>query len=403
MHPTIPPGFGKLPFGDHYQHFLLPTAVIRQLADLAGQSESEYVDNEEDGFGCFPANPQNSAVSMPVPFDSKEAGIKHLKVFDIAAINIRKKDAGTSRNVSAVMKRFKADDDGERELKKVPKQFMAAIKRLKVQYPNCVNLLDYVGSFAVLAQKQDYPTFYFPPVLLVGPPGVGKTAVLNEIAAAVGVQSRQVDLASTTAGMVLGGMSTQWSDAKTGVIVDLLRDGVVANPLVILDEIDKAALESKHNPLGPLYSLLEQHTAAKFIDEALDLPVDASHVLYVATANSLGNIPKAILSRFMAIEIYPIAEGQHAQVAQSIYEGVLRQHSCLALFAKQLSAEVIAALRNHSPRTIKGTLRRALALAAQRKRNGKKLMVTKDDLVFSSVAVERPSHYGRSHPIGFMQ
>lgn len=345
MHQTIPPGFGN-----HHQHFLLPKAVIKQLTDLAEQSG--YHETEDDAFDCFPTNAKNSAVEMPVPFDLKETGVKYPKIFDIEAINIRKKEAGSSRNVQSVMKRFKADDDGERELRAVPKQFMAAIKRLKVQYPNCVNLLDYVGSFAVLAQKQDYPTFYFPPVLLVGPPGVGKTAVLNEIAIAVGVQSRQVDLASTTAGMVLGGMSTQWADAKTGVIVDLLRDGVAANPIVILDEIDKAALESRHNPLGPLYSLLEQHTAAKFIDEALDLPVDASHVLYVATANSLETIPKAILSRFMVIEIYPIAAGQHAQVTQSIYEGLLQQHSCLALFAKQLSGEVIAALRNHPPRVI---------------------------------------------------
>lgn len=402
MHPTIPAGFGKLPFGNQLQHLLLPKSVIQQLADLAEQAE--YLETEDDEFDCFPANTKNSAVEMPVPFDCKETGVKYPKIFDIEAINARKKEAGSSRNLQSVMKRFKADDDGERELKTVPKPFMADIKRLKVQYPNCVNLLDYVGSFAVLAQKQAYPTFYFPPVLLVGPPGVGKTAVLNEIAAAVGVQSRQVDLASTTAGMVLGGMSTQWADAKTGVIIDLLRDGVAANPIVILDKIDKAALESRHNPLGPLYSLLEQHTAAKFIDEALDLPVDASHVLYVATANSLETIPKAILSRFMVIEIYPIAAGQHAQVTQSIYEGLLQQHSCcLALFAKKLSGEVIAALRNHSPRVIKGTLRRALALAAQRKRNGKKIAVSPADLVFSTVEQTRNSHYDRNHPIGFMQ
>jgi len=75
----------------------------------------------------------------------------------------------------------------------------------------------------------------------------------------------------------------------------------VVNCLMI--EMDKASLSSKYDPLGPLYSLLEQRTAEKFADEALDMPANASHILYVATANSLATISEPILSRCIVLKI----------------------------------------------------------------------------------------------------
>ncbi|MEQ1638855.1 MAG: AAA family ATPase [Methylococcales bacterium] len=424
MHTFTPPGFTSYPFGYRNDHLLLPKSLVKLLAKqdkLAKESMEddfqkaevenlihELLENSDlsvqqlhSNFLAF--NKQQQAKSTTKPADFKFSDVKYLKIFDAETIHQRKKDSGFTRNVQAVMKRFKDADDGQRILKTVPADFKVALQHLKAQYPNCINFIDYVESFAMLALKQAYPAFYFPPVLLVGPPGIGKTAAVNAVAEIIGVSSRQIDLAATTAGMVLGGMSTQWSDAKTGVIIDLLRDEEAANPIVILDEIDKAAADAKHNPLGSLYSLLEQKTAGKFIDEALDLPADASHVLYVATANTLETIPKPILSRFISIEIYAITPEQHSKVTQSIYTGLLQQHDCTALFAKKLATPVVNALRNFSPRVIKSTLRRALAQAAQRNRNGKKLTVIEADLLFSNISMLKSSCYDRSRPIGFMQ
>ncbi len=178
---------------------------------------------------------------------------KRVPVFDMAAIQHIKMDSNASKNVKAVLDRFKAHDNGKRRLKKVTANFVKRLQALKAQYPNSVEFIDYVEAFVMLSLKQAYPAFYFSPVLLVGPAGIGKTAVVNALAELVGVVTRQVDLASTTAGMVLGGMSTQWSDAKTGVVIDLLREGDFANPIVILDEIDKAASTAKHDPLCTAY------------------------------------------------------------------------------------------------------------------------------------------------------
>ncbi|MCX7087940.1 MAG: AAA family ATPase, partial [Methylococcales bacterium] len=408
-------------FGVSNQQLLLPSTVVKKLIKQnerlqeqnAFQSEIEEtikhllyegdftLEQLHTDFIAFTKQPKKSPSTG---FNLKCIDDKYLQIFDTFTINNRKRDSAYTRNVQAVMKRFKDDDDGQRILRKVPLNFLNDIQKIKIHYPNCLNFLMYVESFAMLALKQPFPAFYFPPVLLMGPPGVGKTAVVNAVADIIGIASRQVDLASSTAGFILSGMSTNWSDAKTGVIIDLLRDNEAANPIVILDEIDKASAEAKFNPLGPLHSLLEQRTAAKFIDEALDLPADASHVLYVATANSIEHVPKAILSRFIVIQIDALKHEQHAYVTQSIYALLLQRHDCKGLFIQKLCPEVIEALRNYAPRTIKSILTRSLAQAAMRDPKSKKLTITQSDLLFFNLKTSNnSSDYNRNHSFGFLQ
>lgn len=419
MHTAQPPGFDWYSTGYHSGRLLLPKTLVKQLAKKAElDTEQDFYQAEIDEtikqllahgnlslaqlherLVAFSQEPSRQATAKP--FKSRHAGDKYIKVFEIEKIQAFKRDKATTRNTLAVMKRFGDDDNGERTLKRVPKNFKREIQTLKAQYPNCQSFLDYVDSFAMLALKQPYPTFYFPPVLLEGPPGIGKTAVVNAVADIVGVASRQVDLASTTAGMVLGGMSTQWSDAKSGAIIELLRDNDAANPIVILDEIDKASSGSKFDPLGPLYSLLEQKTAEKFVDEAMDMPSNASHILYVATANTLTTLPKPILSRFIILKIDEMSAEQHGAVTQSIYAGLLAQHDATALFPSKISKDVSEALRNQSPRTIKAMLRCALARAAQRNPKAKKLALIPNDLIFpSTTALSAGEYDGR--PFGYV-
>jgi ATP-dependent Lon protease len=418
---TAPPGFDWHSNNSFSKRLLLPQTVVKQLAKQVKldreqkllRSEIDEVINQllldsglsleqlRDNLIAYVQTPQRATAQESFSPKAKQEG-KYIKIFDIKTILLRARDKTTTRNAQSVLKRFSETDTGERLLKTVPTNFITQIQILKTQYPNCKNFLDYIESFAALALKQSYPAFYFPPVLLIGPPGIGKTAVVDAVAALAGVPSRQVDLASTTAGMVLGGMSTQWADAKTGIVIDLLRDNNVANPIIILDEIDKANFSSRYDPLGPLYCLLEQRTAAKFIDEALDLPTDASHVLYVATANSGQHIPKPILSRFITLQIDSMSAEQHGQVTQSIYTSLLQQHECAVLFKRTLSKSVIEALRNHSPRIIKATLRRAIAQAALRDPNVKKLTITLEDLIFSENEMLDSKPYDGNRLFGFI-
>jgi len=100
------------------------------------------------------------------------------------------------------------------------------------------------------------------PMLLLGPPGIGKTHFAREIAQLLGTGLGFISMSSLTAGWVLSGASSQWKGARPGKVFETLVDGAYANPVMVVDEIDKARAEHAYDPLGALYSLLEHDTAA---------------------------------------------------------------------------------------------------------------------------------------------
>ena len=106
-----------------------------------------------------------------------------------------------------------------------------------------------------------------------------------------------------TAGWLLSGSSSQWKGAKPGKVFEALVDGQYANPVMVVDEIDKASADAQYDPLGALYSLLEHDTAQTFIDEFAEVAIDASQVIWIMTANDERGIPEPILNRMNVFEI----------------------------------------------------------------------------------------------------
>ena len=141
------------------------------------------------------------------------------------------------------------------------------------------------------------PNFSFTPILLLGEPGIGKTHFARELANRLGTGHEFISMSSLTAGWVLSGASAQWNNAKPGKVAHTLVHGDYANPIVVLDEIDKAGGDSRYDPMGSLYGLLEHDTARAFKDEFIDIDIDASHILWVTTANDERSIPEPILNR----------------------------------------------------------------------------------------------------------
>jgi len=323
---------------------------------------------------------------------------KIIPVFDMERLNeVMGNSSLSEKNIRSILNKFDlANDSGYRELKEIDNNFIASIESLKGKYPNCSQFLEMVSGYAELSKiRSKGNEFTMPPILLTGPPGVGKTAVVNEVAKLLDVRCHQIDYATVTSGFVISGSSSSWSEGKTGCVVDILRDGKAANPILILDEIDKVKGDIKFDPLGSLYTLLEKERAQKFIDEALNVPVDASHVMFIATANEVDNIPSPIRSRFIEITIDKVSAKHHKSVTQSIYSSLLLSERVEHIFKKTISDATYDCLRDFSPRDIKLILSCAMSKAARRMSGQKLIQINSQDIDF-------PVYDKDTNPVGFV-
>jgi ATP-dependent Lon protease len=141
------------------------------------------------------------------------------------------------------------------------------------------------------------------PILLLGGPGVGKTHFAKRLARAMGTDCELISMNALSAGFVITGSSASWRGAKCGKVAERLVRGQYANPVVVLDEVEKASGSSQSDPLAALYQLLEPETSRAFRDEFIDVEIDASQIFWVLTANSTEGIPAPLLNRMAVYEV----------------------------------------------------------------------------------------------------
>ncbi|HZQ73706.1 MAG TPA: AAA family ATPase [Burkholderiales bacterium] len=202
-----------------------------------------------------------------------------------------------------------------------------------------------------------------PPMLLLGEPGIGKTHFARKVAQLLGTGFGFVPMSSLTAGWVLSGASSQWKNAKPGKVFDTFLNGDYANPVIVVDEIDKASGEGQYDPLGALYELLESQTATRFVDEFVELPIDASGAVWLATANDPARIPEPLLNRLCVYEIdAPDAAGA-ARIAQNIYGEIRGAHDWGRAFPERLGGSALAKLATMPPREMRRAIHAAFGNA----------------------------------------
>jgi len=229
---------------------------------------------------------------------------------------------------------------------------MPVMDALFEDMPNFSEVLDDIRKQLALCIDSSDP-IELPPMLLLGDPGIGKTHFARRIADLVGTGHGFVPMSSLTAGWVLSGASSQWKNAKPGKVFDTFVNGDYANPVIVIDEIDKASGDGQYDPLGALYELLEGGTATRFVDEFVELPIDASGAVWFATANDASRIPEPILNRMNVYEISPPDAAGAMRIAKTIYREIRNGHDWGKLFPEVPSEALLDKLANHGPREMR--------------------------------------------------
>lgn len=194
-----------------------------------------------------------------------------------------------------------------------------AVLELVRTLPNFAEAITHVAEQLALHRLRQDGVFQPAPMLLLGPPGVGKSHFAQALAQLLGSTVHTLQLASQSSGWVLSGLDRGWSGARPGQVFDTLAFGDTLSPVVVLDEIDKVNPDARNHPLGPLYALLEPMTASKFRDEFVEFTVDTSQVIWIATANDEKDIPPALLSRFVVFRIEAPTGDELGVVLQTMY------------------------------------------------------------------------------------
>lgn len=248
-----------------------------------------------------------------------------------------------------------------------PTHWRTQVEGLEARLPNFVKPLRIVRNALALASATGKPV-RIPPMLLIGPPGVGKTYFSQSLAQMLKAPHFTISFDQPSAGAQLRGSDKHWANTESGLLFNQICLGTHANPVILLDEIDKAMRYGRSDsidPLTQLHSVLEPQSSSKLVDISTEIEFDASQVTYIATANTLHGLTVPILSRFEVIEIAPPTRLEAIEIARGLAVALLDR---LGLQDKiRIDHKVSYVLGVMSPRLMKATLEKVVANAVYMK------------------------------------
>lgn len=219
---------------------------------------------------------------------------------------------------------------------------------------------------------------------LAGPPGVGKTSIGRSIAKALGREYRRFSVGGLSDVAEVKGHRRTYVGAMPGKAVQALKAAGVADPLILIDEIDKLGRGHGGDPGSALLELLDPEQNGDFLDHYLDVPVDFSKVLFIATANALDAIPGPLLDRMEVVRIPGYAAPDKVAIARRHLEPAARASSGVPDGAVTITDGALAALvadhcREAGVRALKAALDKVYRKAARRLIESGDVTLPKDD------------------------
>ena len=237
----------------------------------------------------------------------------------------RSADADVRLRLNAIHRQLRERGPDRRVAR--PRNWRAAMDELEQALPNFRGVIELLRDTLALADASS-SSVRIPPLLLLGPPGVGKTYFSHRVAEVLDAPHVSIAFDQPSAGSQLRGSDKYWSNSESGLLFNVVCLGEVANPVILLDELDKSCIGSNRreiDPLSQLHGVLERQTARCLTDISVDIEFDASLVTYIGTANSIQGMGSPLLSRFEVFDIGPPNAGEAVVVAGQVIQTVLRR------------------------------------------------------------------------------
>lgn len=316
-----------------------------------------------------------------------------VQIFDQTVINALEKaaeeDSRNRQSLGQVVERLK-ESKAVKPLATLPEDWQEQLDRFMERFPNFAEFVDFLGDQFALATLGDC-RLALPPVLFDGEAGIGKTELVLSLAEVFGTDILVLDMATAQSAAALSGSDIFWNNTRAGHLFEVLAYGRTANPIVVLDELDKIAADDRYPPDAALYQLLEPRTAAQFRDLSVpEMMLDASHTLWFAMTNQVGRVAAPIRSRFTVFQIPAPSKAQCVGIAKSIYQRLIARSPWGGSMAPEMSDAVVRRLADYPPRMIRMLIQRACGRAA---RQGRVELIEQDIIDQSR---------NRSRGIGFM-
>ncbi|MBQ8583243.1 MAG: endopeptidase La [Clostridia bacterium] len=213
-----------------------------------------------------------------------------------------------------------------------------------------------------VAVKQFSPDVKNQIICLVGPPGVGKTSVAASIARALGRKYARVSLGGMHDEAEIRGHRKTYVGAMPGRIVTALINAKVENPVIVLDEIDKMSSNFRGDPTSALLEVLDPEQNKSFRDNFLEIPIDLSDTLFIATANSYDGIPAPLLDRMEIIELTTYTDSEKLSIAKNhLVPKQLKRNGISARMFKITDGGILALIKGYTRESGVRSLEREIA------------------------------------------